>query len=151
MDKPTIRCIVSTWPIHFRVHHWPELSHFRCIYNCWGSYTSYIPRPRIFETVQAFDIWLLFCPSTFSCHCTSSQYLRLDPNLQELCEKKKKAEQCFGMFRKTIFISPFLGKWPASLLQRHRFAPYSAKGPWNKSLNFIFPTKYVLLPRSQAQ
>ncbi len=25
--------------------------------------------------------------------------------------------------------------------------PYSAKGPWNKSLNFIFPTKYVI-PKS---
>ena len=25
---------------------------------------------------------------------------------------------------------------------------YSAKGPWDKSLNFIFPTKYSVIPKS---
>ena len=29
----------------------------------------------------------------------------------------------------------------------HITKPYSAKGPWNQSLNFIFPTKYVI-PKS---
>ena len=74
-----------------------------------------------------------------------------------VCQTKKLPNTCslLHMSKKTSshpkeweqITHVFFNNWKTPYALWHVTKPYSAKGPWNKSLNLIFPTKYVI-PKS---